>query len=177
RPPSGVGRRLAAAERGLVHDVVVDQRGGVQQLHDAAEPSGPPRRPARQPRAQEDEDGPEPLAAGQGHVLRELADQGDGGPGQLPLDLRLAGAELITDRTPQSLPDGLLEGEAHRGGSTVERGSGLIMAARPTQGVERLPESPDRLMMRLSPGLVSWKIRSFHPRTTDSGPDRMVARR
>ena len=92
-----MGRRPAPPERGLVDDVVVDERGRVQELDDAPEPHAPSAGIRPQRRAEENQDGPEPLPAGERDVLAKLADELDGRVGQLSVDLRLAGAERLAD--------------------------------------------------------------------------------
>jgi hypothetical protein len=110
---AGVGGRPAPPERGLVDDVVVDERGRVQELDDAPEPHAPSTGIGPQRRAEENQDGSEPLPAGERDVLPELADELDGGVGQLSVDLRLAGAERVAEELEQAFAEDAFHAEAH----------------------------------------------------------------
>ena len=78
--PPGVGRGPAAPERRLVDHVVVDQGRGVQELDDAAEPHRTVPRVGPERGAEEHEDGPEPLATGEGDMPGKIADERNGRP-------------------------------------------------------------------------------------------------
>ena len=121
-----MGGRPAPPERGLVDHVVVDERGRVQELDDAPEPHAPSTgiRPER--RAEEDQDGPEPLPAGERDVLPEIADELDRGVGQLAVDLHLAGAERVADELEQPFPEDAFHAEAHATHLATGRNPGRI---------------------------------------------------
>jgi hypothetical protein len=123
---AGVGGRPAPAERGLVDDVVVDEGGRVQELDDAPEPHAPSTGIGPQRRAQENQDGPEPLPAGERDMLSELADELDGRVGQLPVDLRLAGAERVAEELEQTLSEDAFHAEAHAARLATGRNRGNI---------------------------------------------------
>ena len=64
-------------------------------------------------RAEQDQDGPETLAAGERDVLPEIADELDRRVGQLAIDLRLAGPQRVADEVEEPLPEDPLQAEAH----------------------------------------------------------------
>ena len=73
--PARIRRGAAPAERSLVHDIVVDQGGGVQELDDAAHPDRARAPVPRQPRRHEEQDGAEALATRPRDELAHLVDQ------------------------------------------------------------------------------------------------------
>ena len=75
--PDRIDRCEPAARVGVVHDVVVDQRRGVQDLHERGAPVAPFVDPAAQFRAQEDEDRADLLALLPHDVLRHQVDEPD----------------------------------------------------------------------------------------------------
>jgi len=73
--PPGVDRRAAAAHQGLVHDVVVEQRGQVGQLDRDRRLDDPRVLRVAEPRGQQHEHGPEALAAGRDGMPGRLGQQ------------------------------------------------------------------------------------------------------
>ena len=75
--PDRVGGGRAAAQAAVVDHVVVQQRGGVDELDAGGERQLPRAAIAAQPRREQGQDGPDPLAAGGDDVARQLGDQAD----------------------------------------------------------------------------------------------------
>ncbi len=93
-------------------------------MHPSRTPASTGIRPQR--RAEENQDGPEPLPAGERDVLPELADELDGGVGQLAVDLHLAGAERVADELEETLPEDAFHAEAHATRLAAGRNRGRI---------------------------------------------------
>src|SRR5437667_179002 len=106
--PLRIGGGLAAAQRGLVHHVVVDQGGRVQQLDAAGEAHRAGPAIAGEARREQQQDGAQTLAAGARDVAAHLLDEADGG-GELPPDLPLDGGEVVPDESGDALLEDLLE--------------------------------------------------------------------
>jgi hypothetical protein len=85
----------------------------VQELDDGAEPHGPPAGVSPERRPEEHQDGPETLAARERDVLAEIPDELDRRVGQLPIDLRLAGAQRVADGLKEPFPEDAFHADAH----------------------------------------------------------------
>ena len=94
--PLRVRRGLATAQRRLVHDVVVDQRRRVEQLHAAGQADGPRAAIPRQTRGQQEENRTQPLAARAGDVAAHLLDEAHGRR-DLVTDLGFDFGEIVAD--------------------------------------------------------------------------------
>ncbi len=107
--PAVVGGGAAAPHRGAVDDVVVDQRGGVDHLHDRAVAEVEVAVITEQARDRQQDRGAQPLAAGLEHVAARLAHE-----------LRPA-AELLGDEALHEVEPGAhdLEAGRQRGGVRV----------------------------------------------------------
>ena len=75
-PPAAVHAAAAAAHRGLVDDVVVEQGRGVDELHDRGQEDGAVAAVAAQAAGQEQQRGPDALAAALADVAADLAHAG-----------------------------------------------------------------------------------------------------
>ena len=98
--PGGVGGGPAAAGVGRVDDVVVDQGGGVDHLHYGAQPDAATAAIAKSARRQQQQGGPDALAAAFAQVAGDFGDGLDGRVG-IARELPLHGAEVI----PQQVED------------------------------------------------------------------------
>ena len=98
--PGGVGRRPPAARVGAVDNVVVHQRRGVHHLHHRAQPDGALAGVAQRVRREQQQRGPNALAAALAQVFGDLRDGADAGGG--------VAAQLLLDRhevVPQQIED------------------------------------------------------------------------
>jgi hypothetical protein len=117
-PPPGVGRGLSPPQRRPVHHVVVDQGGGVEQLDGAREPDRPGAAVSGQPGGQQQQHGPQALAAGRGDGGAHLLDQRHRGV-ELPADLLLHREQVGADERLDTLPQHPLDGRGgHAAGLT-----------------------------------------------------------
>ena len=63
--------------------------------------------------AEQDQDGPEPLPAGERDVLAEVPDELDGRVRELAVDLHLAGAQRVTDQPVDAVAKDAVQAERH----------------------------------------------------------------
>ena len=103
-------------------------------------------RPER--RAEQDQDGPETLAAGERDVLPEIPDELDRRVGQLAIDLRLAGTERVADEPQEPLPEDAFHAEAH-GTRLATGGTRGRIAHRSANDGERQGERRGELGVRV----------------------------
>ena len=119
--PAGIGGGPPAPQGGLVHDVVVDEGGRVEQLDHAAHSHGPGSRIARHAGGHEEQDGAEALASGPRDEVAHLANEGHGRV-ELARDGLLDGAHLGANGKDDALFEERLEvgrGGHGSGGASV----------------------------------------------------------
>ena len=85
----------------------------MQELDDAAEPRRAGSRVLAEGGAEQDQDGPEPLPAGERDVLAEVPDELDGRVCELAVDLHLAGAQRVADQPLDTLAEDPVQTERH----------------------------------------------------------------
>src|SRR4029453_14219471 len=117
-----------------VHHVVMEEGGGWQELHYAAQPHRPRPLIARQPPRHQEEDGPQPFAPRPRDELAHLPDEIHRRV-DLPPDLRLYGGQLAAD---------------HDGDPLLEKGFESGRRGEPRAGVGRGQRSSTRSRILIS---------------------------
>ena len=160
-----VGGRPAPPERRLVDHVVVDQASpcaGAPRCSRAAPPArrvGPERRAEQAPGL-----GRSALPARERDVLAEIPDELDRRVGQLPIDLRLAGAQRSPTASKEPLPEGRLPRRCSRDAPRDRR-------TGPHRHRQRRVTGSGKDERRGNSAFGSfWSVRSFQPSTTPGTP-------
>ena len=100
--PLGVGRRTPAPRLGLVDDVVVNQRGGVNDLDHRAQPDGALAGVVHQLAGKQQKGRAQALAAARAKVLADFGDRPHARDGVAP-ELALDGGEIVVQQVEDFL--------------------------------------------------------------------------